>query len=55
VPNFEFLGQKPIGTACLDALLNEFDSSTIKLERIENEKLSNDLKDRALGFRIGGI
>ncbi len=30
MPNFGFLGQKPIGTACLEALLNEFDSSTIK-------------------------
>jgi methionyl-tRNA formyltransferase len=30
VTNFGFLGQKPIGTACLDALLNEFDSSKVK-------------------------
>lgn len=30
MPNFGFLGQKPIGTACLEALLVEFDSSQVK-------------------------
>jgi methionyl-tRNA formyltransferase len=30
MPNFAFLGQKPIGTACFKALLDQFDSSNVK-------------------------